>query len=260
MACLAILAFVIFYKFGDALAGTMSNPLYVLAGFTKVELANFGKIYRLRREPCRLGLGGVRGAAARHLAGAPRLRRAADALKPDVRAASVGPVTSLVALAFTIGVENLTGGMGSAAFVAYLSGLCNIAFTATQYALLSSLAAVGRTTLSASGGALADIVGWSPFFILATAACLPGLAILLWIMREEVEPPTPMKVIGTDTLHQRSRTSFAALNRRRQRHPRRGCAAGAAAAAAAARRRRGSSSRGNRRHRRPSSPAASPRH
>ena len=50
----------------------------------------------------------------------------------------------------------MTAGMGSAAFVAYLSGLCNIAFTATQYALLTSLAAVGRTTLSASGGALAD--------------------------------------------------------------------------------------------------------
>ncbi len=66
--------------------------------------------------------------------------------------------------------------MGSAAFVAYLSGLCNLEFTATQYALLSSLAAVGRTTLSASGGALADALGWIPFFVLSTAACLPGLA------------------------------------------------------------------------------------
>jgi MFS transporter, PAT family, beta-lactamase induction signal transducer AmpG len=86
-------------------------------------------------------------------------------------------------LALTIGVENLTGGMGSAAFVAYLSGLCNITFTATQYALLTSLAAVGRTTLSASGGALADTLGWAPFFVLATAACLPGLILLTWIMR-----------------------------------------------------------------------------
>jgi len=91
----------------------------------------------------------------------------------------------LLALALTIGVENLTGAMGSAAFVAYLSGLCNLAFTATQYALLTSLAAVGRTTLSASGGALADMVGWSPFFVLATLACLPGLALLVRIMRWE---------------------------------------------------------------------------
>jgi hypothetical protein len=71
----------------------------------------------------------------------------------------------LPVLALTIGVENLTGAMGSAAFVAYLSGLCNLAFTATQYALLTSLAAIGRTTLSASGGAIADAVGWSPFFL-----------------------------------------------------------------------------------------------
>jgi len=50
---------------------------------------------------------------------------------------------------------------------------------------LTSLAAVGRTTLSASGGALADMVGWSPFFVLATLACLPGLALLVRIMRWE---------------------------------------------------------------------------
>jgi PAT family beta-lactamase induction signal transducer AmpG len=93
----------------------------------------------------------------------------------------------LFVLALTIGVENLTGGMGSAAFVAYLSGLCTVAFTATQYALLSSLAAVGRTTLSASGGALADALGWTPFFVLSTLACLPGLALLLWLMRR---PPS----------------------------------------------------------------------
>ena len=68
--------------------------------------------------------------------------------------------------------------MGSAAFVAYLSGLCNVAFTATQYALLTSLAAIGRTTLSASGGTLADLLGWIPFFLLATVACLPGLLLL----------------------------------------------------------------------------------
>jgi PAT family beta-lactamase induction signal transducer AmpG len=52
---------------------------------------------------------------------------------------------------------------------------------------LTSLAAIGRTTLSASGGALADAVGWSPFFVLATLACLPGLALLVWIMRLEAD-------------------------------------------------------------------------
>ena len=86
-------------------------------------------------------------------------------------------------LAFTIGVENVTGGMSSSAFVAYLSRLCNPAFTATQYALLSALAATARTVLASSGGWFADELGWAPFFVLSTAACVPSLLLLLWLMR-----------------------------------------------------------------------------
>src|SRR3954453_17852057 len=85
-------------------------------------------------------------------------------------------------LTLTIGTENLTNGIGSAAFVAYLSGLCNVAFTATQYALLSSLATTGVNILSASGGYLAEQLGWVPFFILSMVMALPGIALLLWIM------------------------------------------------------------------------------
>jgi PAT family beta-lactamase induction signal transducer AmpG len=179
---LAILAFVILYKFGDALAGTMSNPLYVSLGFTKVEVANIGKIYGFAAGLAGLALGGVvvlRLGVLRALLVCGVLQMLANLMY----AVQAGAGHNVPVLALTIGVENLTGGMGSAAFVAYLSGLCSIAFTATQYALLSSLAAVGRTTLSASGGALADALGWIPFFVLSTAACLPGLALLLWIMR-----------------------------------------------------------------------------
>jgi MFS transporter, PAT family, beta-lactamase induction signal transducer AmpG len=86
-------------------------------------------------------------------------------------------------LMVTIGVENLTSGIGSAAFVAYLSGLCNIAFTATQYALLSSLATVGVNILSASGGWLADELGWVRFFLLSMVLALPGLVLLVVLMR-----------------------------------------------------------------------------
>ena len=86
-------------------------------------------------------------------------------------------------LAVTIAAENVTGAMASAAFVAYLSSLCNPAFTATQYALLSALAATARTVLASSGGFFADQLGWGAFFVLATACCLPGLALLLYLMR-----------------------------------------------------------------------------
>ena len=81
-------------------------------------------------------------------------------------------------LAVTIATENVTGGIGSAAFVAYLSRLCNPAFTATQYALLSALAAVSRTFIASGGGWLADRVGWAPFFTASTLLCVPGLLLL----------------------------------------------------------------------------------
>ena len=91
-------------------------------------------------------------------------------------------------LALTIGAENLTGGMASSAFVAYLSGLCSRDFTATQYALLSSLATVGLNVLAASGGYLAEQLGWVPFFVVSTAACVPSLLILVWLMRRPAIP------------------------------------------------------------------------
>ena len=162
----------------------MSNPLYVSLGFTKVEVANIGKAYGFVANLAGLAAGGVvvlRLGIFRALLVCGVLQMLSNLMY--VLQAWVGH--DVPTLALTIGVENLTGGMGSAAFVAYLSGLCNIAFTATQYALLTSLAAIGRTTLSASGGALADTLGWSPFFVLATMACVPGLLLLAWIMRSE---------------------------------------------------------------------------
>jgi MFS transporter, PAT family, beta-lactamase induction signal transducer AmpG len=80
--------------------------------------------------------------------------------------------------------------VASAAFVAYLSALCSHDFTATQYALMSSLATVGLNVLAASGGYLAQHLGWVPFFILATGACVPSLLLLLWIMRRPMPAAT----------------------------------------------------------------------
>jgi PAT family beta-lactamase induction signal transducer AmpG len=86
-------------------------------------------------------------------------------------------------LALTVGFENLASGMGTAALVAYLSALCDIAYTATQYALLSSLTAVARTVLSSYAGFLAEALGWPLFFLLTTLAALPGLLLLAWLTR-----------------------------------------------------------------------------
>jgi len=89
---------------------------------------------------------------------------------------------NLELLAATIAAENLASGMGTAVFIAYLSNLCNIKYTATQYALFSSLFAISRTLLSTGSGALAEQFGWAFFFILTMIAATPGL-ILLFMMR-----------------------------------------------------------------------------
>ena len=179
----AILAFVVFYKFGDALAGVMSNPFYVAMGFTKIEIANVSKIFGVAATLAGLAAGG---ALVFRWGALPSLLVCGFAqmisnLMYVVQTMAGHDVGLLFA---TIGIENFAGGMGSAAFVAYISSLCNIAFTATQYALLSSLAAVGRTTLAASGGWLAERLDWIPFFLASTAAAIPGLLILLWLIRK----------------------------------------------------------------------------
>ena len=96
-------------------------------------------------------------------------------------------------LTVAIGADNFTGGLGSAAFVAYLSSLCNRAFTATQYALLTSLMAAGRTMLSSGGGWLADNTDWASFFVLTTLLALPGLLLLFWLSRLY---PTPASAVS----------------------------------------------------------------
>ena len=180
----AILLFVVLYKFGDALAGVMANPLYVSLGFSASEVAAISKVFGVFMTLVGVALGGV--AVARwglfpSLLVCGVLQNVSTLMYAAL--AMAGHDNTM--LAVSIALENVTGGLGSAAFVAYLSRLCNLRFTATQYALLSSLAAVGRTMLAASGGYLADKLDWVLFFTLATFAGLPGLLVLLWLMRRE---------------------------------------------------------------------------
>jgi PAT family beta-lactamase induction signal transducer AmpG len=87
------------------------------------------------------------------------------------------------ALTLAITADNIAGGAAGAALVAYLSGLCNVAFTATQYALLTSFMALGRTWLSSGSGWLADHTNWVAFWSLTALLAVPGLLLLFWIMR-----------------------------------------------------------------------------
>jgi PAT family beta-lactamase induction signal transducer AmpG len=99
-------------------------------------------------------------------------------------------------LLMVIAFENLSGGMGTAAFVAFLMSLCNQRFTATQYALLSAFASVGRVWVGPLAGVLAETIGWPVFFLVSTVVALPALLLLGWLRRPvealEVDPDAPL--------------------------------------------------------------------
>ena len=184
---LAVLLFIALYKYGDALLGMMATPFYLRIGFSLAEIGVISKAWGLATTLVGIGLGGwfvARYGIMKSLLICGVLQAGSNL----VFALQAWVGYSVPMLAVTIGVENITGGMGTTAFVAYMSSLCNLAYTATQYALLSSLMATARTALAAGGGWLADQTGWLSFFLLTTLAALPGLALLVWMMRRYPAP------------------------------------------------------------------------
>ena len=173
---LVILLFVVLYKTGDAVAGWMAGPFYISIGFDKVEIASISKVFGLVASMAGVIFGGwlvLRVGIMRALL----IGGVVQALSNLAYIAQLWAGHDIGMLAVTIATENVTGGIGSAAFVAYLSRLCNPAFTATQYALLSALAAVSRTFIASGGGWFAERLGWAPFFTASTLLCVPGLLL-----------------------------------------------------------------------------------
>jgi PAT family beta-lactamase induction signal transducer AmpG len=177
-----VLLFVALYKYGDALLGVMANPFYLEMGFSKAEIGAVSKGFGLAMTLVGAALGGVM--VARY--GILRALLVCGILQAGsnlVFAMQAWVGYSVPMLMVTIAAENLSGGMGTTAFVAYLSSLTNVAYTATQYALLSSLMAFARTLLASGSGWLADQMDWISFFLVTTLAALPGLALLVWMLR-----------------------------------------------------------------------------
>jgi PAT family beta-lactamase induction signal transducer AmpG len=179
---IAIVLFIMLYKFGDAVLGVMKVPFFLEIGFTKTEIAEIVKVFGTAAI---LGGGFLGGALLARIGIFPGLLICGILMAASnlvfVIQAWIG--ADLTMLAVTIAVENITTGMGTAAFVAYLSSLCNLAYTATQYALLTSLMALSRTVLSSGSGWFAERLDWPGFFIFTTLAAVPGLVLLLWMWR-----------------------------------------------------------------------------
>ncbi|MCS6878604.1 MAG: MFS transporter [Geminicoccaceae bacterium] len=189
---LSILSFVVLFKVGDALLSALASPLYVGLGFAKTEIAAIVKSWGLAA----VLLGGVLGGLlVRRLGLLPSLwfSGLAQMLSNLTFLLLYWSGRDQLVLSFAITVENLAGGMGTTAFVAYLSSLCNVTYTATQYALLSSLMAQARTFLAGFAGVFQTWLGWPGFIVFTAIAALPGLVLIRLLERrlraERAETP-----------------------------------------------------------------------
>ncbi len=180
---LVVLAFVVLFKLTDALAGVMTGPFAVKLGFTRNEYATIikgvGFIATL--------VGGFAGGyVARSLPLATSLWIGGVLQATANLAFSWQAVVGhdLAWLTFAITVENFTSAIGTVIFVAYLSALCrNPLHTATQYALLTALAAIGRTYLSSGAGFVAEATGWVWFFVICALAAIPSFVLLAFLQQ-----------------------------------------------------------------------------
>jgi PAT family beta-lactamase induction signal transducer AmpG len=200
----AFLGLIILYKLGDAFAGSLMTPFLLKSmAYSPAEVGVVNKIIGLW-----LTIGGALvGGALMFRIGLWRALLVFGVLQAAsnlgfwwlaVNGPGVLPGLTLPAfdwgfvkldaatpvdggLLMVIAFENLSGGMGTAAFVAFLMGLCNQRFTATQYALLSAFASIGRVWVGPLAGVLAESIGWPNFFVLSTLLALPALAMLWWL-------------------------------------------------------------------------------
>jgi PAT family beta-lactamase induction signal transducer AmpG len=173
-----ILAFVLLYKIGDTMAAAMTTPFYLDLGFTKTEIGAVVKLFGFWAVMAGGPAGGIlmlRLGINRSLWVFGFLQAASTACFALL--AAVGH--SVFALAGVIAFENLTGGMGTAAYAAFMASITDRRFTATQYALLTSLMGVPRVFASAPTGWMVEFLGWPGFFSLCTIVAVPGLLLLV---------------------------------------------------------------------------------
>jgi PAT family beta-lactamase induction signal transducer AmpG len=194
-----VLVFVVLYKFCDAFAGAMTAPFIIDLGFSRNDYAAIVKGVGLAATL----IGGFAGgfvARAFPLTTSLWIGAVLQMLSNIVFTWQAIVGVNHWALTVTIVAENFTGAIGTVIFVAYLSALCrNPLHTATQFALLTALAAIGRTYLSAGAGFVAEATGWPMFFLLSALAAVPSLALLLWLQaRGHFAQLGPGKIVASD--------------------------------------------------------------
>jgi MFS transporter, PAT family, beta-lactamase induction signal transducer AmpG len=177
---LLVLAFIFLFKLGDSMSTALATPFYLDMGFTKSEIGLIAKNAGLWPSV----VGGLLGGLWMVKLGINRalwLFGAAQAISILGFAVLSQLPHDRVALASAIASEALGVGLGTAAFTAFIARATNPRYTATQFALFTSLAAVPRTLVNATTGWIVEYTGWFDFFLLCTALAIPGMILLWWV-------------------------------------------------------------------------------
>ena len=181
-----ILALIAVYKISDITMGVMANPFYLDLGFSKLDIANVTKIFGFFMTITGAALGGIM--VVRY-----------GIMKPLVLGASLIAATNLlfatlaitepntVFLAIVVSADNLSGGIATSVFIAYLSSLTNTAYTATQYALFSSLMTLPAKFLGGFSGIVVDTQGYFTFFVYAAILGTPAILLAIHLMRKQTK-------------------------------------------------------------------------
>ncbi|KIX11370.1 AmpG family muropeptide MFS transporter [Dethiosulfatarculus sandiegensis] len=177
-----VLGFILFFKLGDSMASAMTTPFFLDIGFSKSEIGAVGKLFGFWATLGGLAFGGIL-LIKLGIIKSLFLFGVLQAISTAGFAVLAYLDPKWEYLAAVIAFENLTSGMGTSAFLAYIASLTDKRFTATQFALLSALTAVARVVVSATTGFMVELMGWSGFFWFCAAVATPGLLLLIKVAK-----------------------------------------------------------------------------
>jgi len=181
-AALIILAFVGVFRISDITMGVMANPFYLDMGYSKAEIASVAKVFGVGMTIAGAAIGGVM--VVRFGVMKPLLLGAVLVASTNLLFATLSLFDpDLIGLAVVISADNLSGGIAGSAFIAYLSGLTNTAYTATQYALFTSIMTLPGKFLGGFAGVVVEGFGYFTFFVYAAATGIPAILLVLYLMR-----------------------------------------------------------------------------
>ncbi len=187
-----ILLFILLYRLSDEYKAPMAFVFYKDMGFNNAQIAYVSKIYGMLATI----VGGLLGGVYIRRGGLPKALMLFGILQGVTNLVYICQAyagNNVYALSLTICMDNLAAGMGTTALVAYMASLCNAAYSATQYALLSSLMSLPRDIFASTSGVLADHVSWPMFFLIASLMVLPGLILLAYMLKKKVLSPVAEK-------------------------------------------------------------------